>query len=505
VQAIAVAVRRANRAVRLHLSMPVELLAEIFTHLPTSDRFKATAVCTHWRETALACPRVWSDLCDFGPASALLEIALQRSHTAPVDLALVFRSPDSHKHLQLLREHLHHIRTLEVEFAEHSLNDFSDVIAVPAPMLEHAKISIHGTYGGVGPCLRGDIFAGDAPNLSRFTLSHVAPPVGVAPALSNVHRLSITLQFARPEECMRLHASMPNVREYVLRLMSHPLRAEQDLDCVDAPSLRVLQLPRSLGTLIPALPHASVERVSMQQTDADAFRCVANGMDTEPTHMLLLKNSTRAGFVMAACCSDDMDPEDEKRERFAHAVACRSPLEFFTPHIEANLRSFTTGAALWRDVRTTIVLPSLRMLALVLPVHDAGDSKTPAEHLPMCFATPKLQLVRIAARPMPKRNLILAEDWAVDEPAAFITALNPIEPIIIQVAGSPQIVREFERIGADVVDHSMDDPKFVFAQPFNHDEATLTRDEAISRALNSVRVPASAPSTPFACPDCFAV
>ncbi|KAH7100423.1 hypothetical protein BKA62DRAFT_830889 [Auriculariales sp. MPI-PUGE-AT-0066] len=492
VQAITVALRRANRATHLHLTMPIELLAEIFKHLPISDRFKATAVCQHWREIAFTCPDVWADLSDFGPATSMLEAALTRSRTAPVDLAVVFRSPDSHRHLNLLRKHLHHIRTLEVEIAEPWLNEFSDIVVVKAPVLQHVSIGIHGLYGGIGPRLREDIFGGMAPNLRYLALSHVSPPTGEALGLITVENLSITLQFARPEECTSLHASMPHVREYVLRLMSHPLRAEADASHIDTPSLRVLRLPRSLGTLIPALPHNSAERVSMQQTDADAFRRVANGMDTPPTHMVLLKNSTRAGFVMAACCTDDMDVD--RRERFAHAVACRSPLEFFTPHIEANLRSFATGASLWRDVRTTIELPALRMLALVLPVHDDdGGLKTPAEHLPMCFTTPKLQVVRIAARPT--RNLILAEEWAEHEPAAFIAALGAVQSVTVEVAGSPAAVAQFKRHGIDVVAcPSM----FSFGKSPDAAEDALARDESISRVMHSIRVPASAASTPLA-------
>ncbi|KZV95047.1 hypothetical protein EXIGLDRAFT_492834 [Exidia glandulosa HHB12029] len=70
-------------------NIPEDVLVEIFALLGYIDRLRATWVCRHWRQKALLCAMLWSEI-SLGPADdlTLLSMMLHRNKEASLSLHL---------------------------------------------------------------------------------------------------------------------------------------------------------------------------------------------------------------------------------------------------------------------------------------------------------------------------------------------------------------------------------------------------------------------------------
>ncbi|EJD37789.1 hypothetical protein AURDEDRAFT_129265 [Auricularia subglabra TFB-10046 SS5] len=352
---MALIMRRANSNAHFTMRLPPELFAGILGHLGVHDRFNAAGVCHRWRAVALAFPRVWVDLADFGLATPRLALALSRGRAVPVDLCLMVRSGESGRILPHLRNHLHRIRTLQISIAEVWHGELCESLAAPAPLLCELSIRVHGAHFLVGPRLRENIFAGCAPRLTILTLAHVTPSLMETPGLAEVESLRIVAQYAQPAECALFLSATPKLLNLELDLLSDAIPGPTVESAPPAPTLRSLYLVRCTGSLLGALPHASCGKVLVDHCDTSAIWALLHGLGTG-TRLALLQNREReySPFRTVVRATDDSG-----RERFARCWSHNSLEEIFTPHVTAHLVSLTTEAHLWHAPWTRVPLPRL--------------------------------------------------------------------------------------------------------------------------------------------------
>ncbi|KAF7317340.1 F-box domain-containing protein [Mycena chlorophos] len=124
-----------------------ELLSEIFQHFVDyaclgsfSGPLILTSVCRHWREIALATPRLWrtvkiNSLARWNAFPRLVELFLQRAGSVPID---VYRLPPSHiRHF--VPHHAHRLGHLELSHGVPAL--FHGLNAIDSfPVLESVRI-----------------------------------------------------------------------------------------------------------------------------------------------------------------------------------------------------------------------------------------------------------------------------------------------------------------------------------------------------------------------------
>ncbi|KAL0953739.1 hypothetical protein HGRIS_004928 [Hohenbuehelia grisea] len=129
--------------------LPPELLARIFLFCatpPTQDDFgghsslswmkEVSHICQHWREVALGCPRLWSNISFSRPH--WVEEMLKRSKMAPLSVKadMTYITP---RQLEALKSSLEHVgRTTELHMLAYktTFNKYLTVLDKPAPMLE---------------------------------------------------------------------------------------------------------------------------------------------------------------------------------------------------------------------------------------------------------------------------------------------------------------------------------------------------------------------------------
>lgn len=145
-------------------SFPSEILTEVFlraarsherdaiTHLKTLPPYSwirwVTHVCRHWRNVALNCQPLWSNLTLTG-CRDFMALLLERTKDMPLSIRMVLtnespsRSSRSWREeaAKLLLSHLPRTRTLSLTVVERYLGDAFEYIAtVPAPLLESLYI-----------------------------------------------------------------------------------------------------------------------------------------------------------------------------------------------------------------------------------------------------------------------------------------------------------------------------------------------------------------------------
>ena len=159
------------------LKLPLDLLTTIFLFFPAKNFtdesptwLRITHVCRRWREAAIGCALMWTNIM-FDPPP-WTTIMLARSRGAPlvieadVDDSLSGRTRSERVDLALA--HSHHARVIRLRTPPSTANGLIFTLKnCPSPLLEVLELRI--TYRG--PCyIRQDIFAGEAPRLRSLTL-----------------------------------------------------------------------------------------------------------------------------------------------------------------------------------------------------------------------------------------------------------------------------------------------------------------------------------------------
>ncbi|KZV98571.1 hypothetical protein EXIGLDRAFT_832126 [Exidia glandulosa HHB12029] len=170
--------REQNEAHSLVSRVPPEVLCSIFSYLSLGERISASHVCHSWRNASLAFPaNLWSSI----PSTSRLNVmgpllARTAALDIPVDLMGVHLD-DYSRAVQisdLLKSHMHHIRTLRISIDDSMLPGGEIAIALEtrAPMLEHFFLKNDPDFGLLS--FQKAIFCGDAPRLRQIELGPYA-------------------------------------------------------------------------------------------------------------------------------------------------------------------------------------------------------------------------------------------------------------------------------------------------------------------------------------------
>ncbi|ETW85563.1 hypothetical protein HETIRDRAFT_414574 [Heterobasidion irregulare TC 32-1] len=243
------------------LKLPLDLLTTIFLFFPAkkfTDEsptwLRITHVCRRWREAAIGCALMWTNIM-FDPPP-WTTIMLARSRGAPlvieadVDDSLSGRTRSERVDLALA--HSHHARVIRLRTPPSAANGLIFTLKnCPSPLLEVLELRI--TYRG--PCyIPEDIFVGEAPHLRSLTLegcsiswrSHlfsknltyltiVDTPLQARPSL---HDLLSMLRCLSKLQILTLHRSIPMIPETINALP--PLISEHRL--LEFPHMEALSL-----------------------------------------------------------------------------------------------------------------------------------------------------------------------------------------------------------------------------------------------------------------------
>ncbi|KAI0308659.1 hypothetical protein OF83DRAFT_1160366 [Amylostereum chailletii] len=177
--------------------LPIEVLCKIFAiaaaidpmivstlrYYPLSARrkigwIKVSHVCRSWREAALGCPTLWTNVPLHGGAF-WRNAFLARSRAAAIDVTAPKVDREWYSVSTILSEHLHRVRKLSASIQNQ--NDLG-FLSSPAPLLEHSDIDCFNN---------GSLFSGHAPRLTSVSISQ-PPAFPVHPTLyANVYKFAI--------------------------------------------------------------------------------------------------------------------------------------------------------------------------------------------------------------------------------------------------------------------------------------------------------------------------
>ncbi|KZV85050.1 hypothetical protein EXIGLDRAFT_268335 [Exidia glandulosa HHB12029] len=449
---VALILRMANERTASISRLPLEIIADVLSHLSVHERLNAALICHQWRTAALAYPSIWTDLTGFGLASSKLAVALHRSKDVGVDIHVQIRGADSGHFFPVLRMHMHHIRRLSISISDDWRWELNDALARKAPRLEEASVEMKTMFGSLEHKLRDDVFDGYAPRLNRLDLSYIAPPA-CAPALQGLRNLKFMIQLARAEELQTLCANYPALESYELHVTADLLpNRGPHVVAPPPPRLQVLSLPRCYSNLLSAMPHAEMRRVVLGGCDGPVAMFLLRDLD-QPVRMVLLENSILQRGSTGCYAVGGADALG--RERVALAMASHSVLILFTQPVMQNLRSLVTEAYIWAPTWSQLLLPQLTTLHLIL----RKDSTVRA--LPTCFITPQLRILRLSARhdathQGPAPRIVFHEDMMcyVDK---LLNSLSAVGDVIVETDGLAQALTPTPNVTSrpiDVLVHS---------------------------------------------------
>ncbi|KAJ8507888.1 hypothetical protein ONZ45_g9775 [Pleurotus djamor] len=281
--------------------LPVEIISEIFimakwSSISLRNRYKViggsvtdfsgeknwlnvAGVCTHWRQLALQCPRLWSAI-NLSSVDRALGM-LKRSKSAPLEIFCP-NVPDTDEVAQLVMSNIHRIRTFDIGvdddeqlFKFLQLNE-----GASAPML-HTITLRSPMYS-----LPGDILERDMPSLQELNLIHgtLKSPL---PPFPHLKKLLI-----RPSELDELSVGVllqtlqntPNLEELRARqVISH----DHSMDQPEMPSL--VHLPRLTCLDISAVTVSSskvFEFIKYPKTTSVTFECEYLPPSSDYSHLI---------------------------------------------------------------------------------------------------------------------------------------------------------------------------------------------------------------------------
>ncbi|KAK7685811.1 hypothetical protein QCA50_011157 [Cerrena zonata] len=135
--------------------LPPELLSEIFLQCITmnapnnrlfhrtmshTSRWKVTQVCHYWREVALHCPSLWSQIEVSGPETDCISEMLTRSKKASLTVHADIFDPRDTKGVKKVLSEVDRIKSLEISAVRTAFTDVFDTPPTSAPRLKRIVI-----------------------------------------------------------------------------------------------------------------------------------------------------------------------------------------------------------------------------------------------------------------------------------------------------------------------------------------------------------------------------
>ncbi|KZV90150.1 hypothetical protein EXIGLDRAFT_838001 [Exidia glandulosa HHB12029] len=205
---------------------PPEILAHVASFLPFSARENCLRVCHRWHEILSSERYLWdriSVLVERDEESGARQLAAMlkrnappdKSHPVTLDLQYAL-SPSTRSIIDVVQSAMAKLRELRVYCGELLNTPWTDVLKVPAPLLQVLVLAQNPTSPALS-ILPQDLFAGQAPRLHVLDLSHIGLPVHPLPALSRVTNLSYTVHITMCAEIVRACDSCPRLEELTVR------------------------------------------------------------------------------------------------------------------------------------------------------------------------------------------------------------------------------------------------------------------------------------------------
>lgn len=259
--------------------LPPELLSKIFIYHALANPVKpqdrlygartpgpgwthVTSVCKHWRDVALNCPQMWSEI-DFN-LPGLARIMVDRSKQIPVAVTIPHRlSATSEPYASQILSQPHRLRSLTTSEDESKPSRIQEMTS-PAPVLRNLNMTILGQcgvslpdnfLGGVTPELRDVSLTGwklpwTSPLLTGLTTLVLSPGMGIKGIQPPLNPVDFVGAFERMPHLRSLviHIELPFIDDTTSRIARLPQLAEFSFigackDCIGA--LKRLALPTS--------------------------------------------------------------------------------------------------------------------------------------------------------------------------------------------------------------------------------------------------------------------
>ncbi|EJD45346.1 hypothetical protein AURDEDRAFT_184822 [Auricularia subglabra TFB-10046 SS5] len=209
--------------------IPAEVLSGIMDFLGLESLLRASAVNTRWREVGLDHPTYWRDITLRTTTAArdqhLFVPRLDRAHGRPVKIAISIGPAEPHgprlsSFSLAIKLHLAHTEQLELAVFDEHIEDISDMLNHPAPMLRSIMLKL--SYADPdplhAPSLRQDFLGGHAPVLKDVNIFAVSLPTPVPRCFQNVKGLRIGSWPFSPMVVPNVFSGCPRLR--TLRLVS---------------------------------------------------------------------------------------------------------------------------------------------------------------------------------------------------------------------------------------------------------------------------------------------
>ncbi|KAI0309480.1 hypothetical protein OF83DRAFT_1158460, partial [Amylostereum chailletii] len=193
--------------------LPIEVLCQIFALVAATDPvvtdnryrgypiltrqtrgwIRVSHVCRSWREAALGCPTLWTNVPLYS-GDFWRDTFLARSRAAAIDVTAPRMGTKWHTTSIILSEHLHRVRNLTAYIPSQDVLDF---LSSPAPLLEHLDIECFS--GGPVPLIFPNLFSGDAPRLTSVFVSESSSFPAHPTLYANVSKFAISSSILDPD------------------------------------------------------------------------------------------------------------------------------------------------------------------------------------------------------------------------------------------------------------------------------------------------------------------
>ncbi len=307
-------------------------------------------VCSHWRHTAMATPRLWTHV--DGRCHERVLVFLERARKIPISLYLSAK-PEALSKLAPLAERLGRLDVLLEESTEDS--DIAMLTSCIAPNLECLTWDAYPDYcrGQPVPLARIQMLGGHTPFLKALALRHIGSwmPSNTFPCLSHLHMNFECEIDARTPDLLAVFANAPNLEFVYIGQQRYEVDTEPFLaDPVVLNRLRCLTLDCCpYAAAMDLLKHLSLpEHCFVQLHDVDIQQ--REGEPRPLAHVGPLRHPTKLDIVSA---------EDE-----LFLVADSDTSGFW---VQAHLRSgFHTWDSWLHGLPSMVALSSITLLHITI-------------------------------------------------------------------------------------------------------------------------------------------
>ncbi|EJD43802.1 hypothetical protein AURDEDRAFT_167181 [Auricularia subglabra TFB-10046 SS5] len=434
--------------------LPPELLACIAEYLAPRELFSAALVCDGWRAALLGIPPLWTRLCvvqrDRDASSQrrsvvnMLSTLFARSQNLPLHIELSCASTeplDEYNAIATtLKGQLHRMRSLSLVLPMVK-GTFAHILRTPAPALECFRM--HSAETSMYR-LPNDLFARNAPHLTRISLSGMAlPSMTAGVGCSALRAITDLVYDTRTIENVDLDAIIHHVPALQsLTLLAHTCAAGNGDTCLLPVHLRLPNIKRISG-VIEAFPNAaSVCLYSSQRfwdngelwALADSLRhitsmgmrycsqrhLVSGGRGPNPTQSRWIAVSVNGAYIAVELSLHE-----------ATSLVRELSYQF------DNVRSVVVHEKLWRDL-ARYDLPTLDELTMLLS--DPAEPDDGRDALLTSRRWDATYLLRQAETPTPRHDTALLR-LAVPPGSRMFDLRDSVVAEVIRALCDPGVLR----------------------------------------------------------------